>query len=97
VRRDLAGQLGKFHRGLLTHLRRWKERKLFATCFVEFSGKPIASVKKGLLVGVGSRRRSAIDPPSGGKGKLERKHEVFAVGASICDHRSRLTGRVRIG
>ena len=32
---------------LLAHLRRWKERKLIATCFVEFNGKPVASVKKG--------------------------------------------------
>jgi integrase len=32
---------------LLVHLRRWKERKLIATCFVEFNGKPVASVKKG--------------------------------------------------
>jgi integrase len=31
---------------LLTHLRRWKERKLIANCFVEFNGKPVASVKK---------------------------------------------------
>jgi integrase len=32
---------------LLAHLRRWKARKLMATCFVEFNGKPVASVKKG--------------------------------------------------
>jgi integrase len=32
---------------LLAHLRRWKQRKLIATCFVEFNGKPVASVKKG--------------------------------------------------
>jgi hypothetical protein len=32
---------------LLTHLRRWKSRKLMATCFVEFNGKPVASVKRG--------------------------------------------------
>src|SRR6202044_3909329 len=32
---------------LLAHLRRWKERRLIATCFVEFNGKPVASVKKG--------------------------------------------------
>ena len=28
-------------------MRRWTKRKLFATCFVEFNGKPVASVKKG--------------------------------------------------
>jgi hypothetical protein len=29
-------------------MRRWKERKLFATCcFVEFNGKPVSSVKRG--------------------------------------------------
>jgi len=31
---------------LLSHLRRWRDRKLIATCFVEFNGKPAASVKK---------------------------------------------------
>jgi integrase len=39
---------------LLTHLRRWKERKLIANCFVEFNGKPVASVKKS------SERRSGL-------------------------------------
>jgi integrase len=28
-------------------MRRWTERKLIADCFVEFNGKPVASVKKG--------------------------------------------------
>jgi hypothetical protein len=28
-------------------MRRWKARKLIATCFVEFNGKPVSSVKKG--------------------------------------------------
>jgi integrase len=32
---------------LLAHMRRWKDRKLIATCFVEFNGKPVSSVKKG--------------------------------------------------
>jgi integrase len=32
---------------LLAHLRRWKSRNLIATCFVEFNGKPVSSVKKG--------------------------------------------------
>jgi integrase len=32
---------------LLTHLRRWKERRLMVTCFVEFNGKPVKSVKNG--------------------------------------------------
>ena len=37
---------------LLTHLRRWTNRKLFATCFVEFNGKPVSSVKKGFASAV---------------------------------------------
>jgi hypothetical protein len=37
---------------LLVHLRRWKERKLIANCFVEFNGKPVASVKKGFRTAV---------------------------------------------
>jgi hypothetical protein len=40
---------------LLTHLRRWRDGKLIATCFVEFNGKPVASVKKGFKNGCGSR------------------------------------------
>ena len=32
---------------LLAHMRRWKTKKLMATCFVEFNGKPVASVKTG--------------------------------------------------
>jgi integrase len=32
---------------LLAHLQRWKEKNLFATCFVEFNGNPVASVQKG--------------------------------------------------
>jgi integrase len=32
---------------LLAHLRRWKQQKLIASCFVEFNGKPVSSVKKG--------------------------------------------------
>jgi integrase len=32
---------------LLAHLRRWQSRNLIATCFVEFNGKPVLSVKKG--------------------------------------------------
>jgi integrase len=38
---------------LLAHMRRWKERRLIATCFVEFNGKPVASVKKGFRRAVG--------------------------------------------
>jgi integrase len=37
---------------LLAHLRRWKDRKLIATRFVEFKGKPDASVKKGFKTAV---------------------------------------------
>lgn len=37
---------------LLAHMRRWKRRKLIAKCFVEFNGKPVASVKKGFKSGV---------------------------------------------
>lgn len=32
---------------LLAHMRRWSRLKLIANCFVEFNGKPVASVKKG--------------------------------------------------
>jgi integrase len=32
---------------LLAHMRRWKARKLTASHFVEYNGKPVASVKKG--------------------------------------------------
>jgi hypothetical protein len=32
---------------LLAHMRRWARLKLIADCFVEFNGKPVASVKKG--------------------------------------------------
>lgn len=38
---------------LLAHLRRWQDRKLIGTCFVEFNGKPVACVKKGF--------KSAVD------------------------------------
>jgi integrase len=37
---------------LLAHLRRWTDRKLIATCFVEFNGKPVVSVKKGFKTAV---------------------------------------------
>jgi integrase len=37
---------------LLAHMRRWSRLKLISTCFVEFNGKPIASVKKGFKSGV---------------------------------------------
>jgi integrase len=37
---------------LLVHMRRWSRLKLIASCFVEFNGKPIASVKKGFKSGV---------------------------------------------
>jgi integrase len=38
---------------LLAHMRRWKERRLMANCFVEFNGKPVASVKRGFRTAVG--------------------------------------------
>jgi integrase len=38
---------------LLAHMRRWKERKLIANCFVEFNGKPVTSVKRGFRTAVG--------------------------------------------
>jgi len=41
---------------LLAHLRRRRDRKLIATCFVEFNGKPVASVKKGFKTAVGLAR-----------------------------------------
>jgi integrase len=28
-------------------MRRWTPRKLIATCFAEFNGKPVSSVKRG--------------------------------------------------
>jgi len=37
---------------LLVHLRRWVRRGLISNCFVEFNGKPVASVKKGFKSGV---------------------------------------------
>jgi hypothetical protein len=39
---------------LLAHLRRWKARRLIATCFVEFNGKPVSSIKKGFRSAVRS-------------------------------------------
>jgi integrase len=41
---------------LLAHLRRWKDRKLVATCFVEFNGKPVGSVKRGFKTAAGLAR-----------------------------------------
>jgi len=41
---------------LLAHLRRWWNQKLIAECFVEFNGKPVASVKKGFKTAVGLAR-----------------------------------------
>jgi integrase len=38
---------------LLAHMRRWARLKLIADCFVEFNGKPVASVKKGFKRAVG--------------------------------------------
>jgi len=38
---------------LLAHMRRWVRQKLIAECFVEFNGKPVASVKKGFKSAVG--------------------------------------------
>ena len=37
---------------LLVHMRRWALRRLIAACFVEFNGKPVASVKEGFQSGV---------------------------------------------
>jgi hypothetical protein len=37
---------------LLAHLRRRQRLRLFAKCFAEFNGKPVASVKKELRSGV---------------------------------------------
>jgi integrase len=41
---------------LLAHMRRWARQKFIANCFVEFNGKPIASVKKGFKRAVGLAR-----------------------------------------
>ncbi|WP_340322161.1 tyrosine-type recombinase/integrase [Chelatococcus albus] len=38
---------------LLAHMRRWKDKKIAATHFVEWNGKPIASVKTGFARAVG--------------------------------------------
>jgi integrase len=38
---------------LLVHLWRWQNRRLIANCFVEFNGKPVASVMKGFKMAVG--------------------------------------------
>jgi integrase len=38
---------------LIAHLRRWRDRKLIAICFVGFNSKPVASVKKGFKSAVG--------------------------------------------
>ncbi len=38
---------------LLAHMRRWKVRTLVAKCFVEFNGKPVASVKRGFRTAIG--------------------------------------------
>jgi integrase len=37
---------------LLAHMRRWERRRLIGKCFVEFNGKPVASVKKGFASAV---------------------------------------------
>jgi integrase len=37
-------------------MRRWARLKLIAECFVEFSGKPVASVKKGFSAAVALAR-----------------------------------------
>lgn len=41
---------------LLAHMRRWARQKLIGECFVEFNGKPVASVKKGFKRAVGLAR-----------------------------------------
>jgi integrase len=38
---------------LLAHMHRWARLRLIAQCFVEFNGKPVASVKKGFRSAVG--------------------------------------------
>ena len=42
---------------LLAHMRRWHRRKLIATCFVEFNGKPVSSVELRRLPKRGPPRR----------------------------------------
>ena len=37
---------------LLAHMRRWRARKVIATCFVEFNGKPVTSVRNGFKTAV---------------------------------------------
>jgi integrase len=38
---------------VLAQMRRWARLNLIAECFVEFNGKPVASVKKGFKSAVG--------------------------------------------
>jgi hypothetical protein len=41
---------------LLAQLRRWKDRKLVANCFVELNSKSVVSVPKGFKTAVGPTR-----------------------------------------
>jgi hypothetical protein len=41
---------------LLARLRHWKDRKLIASCFVEFNGKQVVSAKKGFKTAMGLTR-----------------------------------------
>jgi hypothetical protein len=47
----------------LAHLRRWNDRKLIVTCFVEFNGKPVTSVKRGFRTAVGlAKLQGSVTP-----------------------------------
>lgn len=43
ISRDL--RLAPLPHRLLAHMRRWVDRKIITTCFVEWNGKPVKSVK----------------------------------------------------
>jgi integrase len=48
---------------LVSHLRRWTRLGLFKECFVEFNGKPVASVKKGFAHAVKLAKLSGTVTP----------------------------------
>jgi hypothetical protein len=72
---------------LLAHLRRWRDRKLVATCFVEFKGKPVATVKKGFKTAVGLARLPGQRLPS-----HPAPHRPDLADAARCCRSGRLPG-----
>jgi len=75
-------------------MRRWARLKLIADCFVEFNGKPVASVKKGFKSALGlARLTGKVTPhtfaPHGG----DLAHAARRAGVGGC----RLFGHVGRG